>query len=128
MPMSITTPYAPLPQGWKPHQSHLGASTAARLDGRTHPVSNPTAPGFAYGTVKPLTSFRLGMVYGSVPYIRPVTKTYSLQVPMKPQLQGVTPNYSRALNIPGAIGYVPGQAVDVSSLNAIQQKLAQIRQ
>jgi len=119
--------YDGLPTGWKPYTSRLPASTAARLDLTVHPVSNPTAPGFAYGTMKPLNGMKMGMEYGKHPNIAPVGKSFTLQVPMQPQIAGITPNYARSINIPGAISYIPGPSVDQSSLDAIQTQLAMMR-
>ncbi|NCX05789.1 MAG: hypothetical protein EBW68_08440 [Actinobacteria bacterium] len=114
-----------VPKGWAPYISRLPSSVEARTDGRVHPVSNPVAPGYAYGTLKPLTAPKTGMVYGIVPWIRPVTKTFTLQVPMKPQVAGTAPNYARQMAIVGAINYIPGG--DNSGNDAVQAAIAQSR-
>jgi hypothetical protein len=106
------------PKGWTPYQSQLPNSTAARLDGEVHPVSNPTAPGYAYGTVKPLLAPGLGMVRWLVPYLLPVGKTFTLQVPMKPQIQGTTPNTARAIAIQGLLESLPVTGDDSNAVQA----------
>ncbi len=115
------------PKGFAPYQSHVPTGTAQRLDGMTHPVANPTNPGYAYGTVIPVMQSAKGMSmvrwYGM--WTLPVGKNFSNQVPMKPQIQGVTMDPTRATRILGSVSNVPGY--DYSGLAAIQMKLAASR-
>jgi hypothetical protein len=114
------------PQGFAPHDTQrIPASEANRMSGVTHLVPNPTNPGYAYGTVIPLNAYGVGMIRWIQPRLLPVFKTFSNQIRMKPQIQGVTMDATRQQRIPGSVTNVPGY--DYSALGAIQQKLAQTR-
>jgi hypothetical protein len=113
------------PTNFKPYQSRLPNSTAARLDGRVHPVPNPTNPGYAYGTMIPLAAKGVGMIRFQNPRTIPVGKTFSNQVPMKPQIQGVTMDPTRGARIAGSIATITG--ADHSGDDAYQAKLSQAR-
>jgi hypothetical protein len=107
------------PQGWAPHDPNLiPSSVTARTDMQVHPVSNPTAPGYAYGTMKPLLAPKVGMSFGVVPYILPVGKNFTLQVPMKPQIQGVTPMTQRSIAINGLLNSLPVSGDDSNAVQA----------
>jgi hypothetical protein len=106
------------PEGWTPYVARVPSGTSSRLDGQVHPVSNPTAPGYGYGTMKPLLAPKVGMSFGLVPYIIPVGKTFTLQVPMKPQIQGVTPNSTRAIAIQGLLDSLPVTGDDSNAVQA----------
>lgn len=113
------------PTGFTPYQSRRPNSTAARMDGRVHPVPNPTTPGYAYGTMIPLVAKSVGMVRWMNPRTIPVGKTFSGQVPMKAQIQGVTMDPTRGTRIAGSVATVLG--ADHSGDNAYQAKLSQAR-
>jgi hypothetical protein len=113
------------PRGFAPYVSRLPASEAARLDGQTHPVPNPTNPGYAYGTAIPLTQPKVWAVRWYMPWTLPVARTFSNQIPMKPQIAGVTMDVTRGVRVPGSISTVHGG--DYSALDALQAKLAQMK-
>jgi hypothetical protein len=114
-----------VPQGFVPYQSRVPNSTNNRLTYATRLVPNPTNPGYAYGTPIPLTQPKLGLVRWYAPYTLPVGKTFSNQVPMKAQVQGVTMDVTRQQRIPGQVTNVVGY--DYSAVGFIQQKLAQTK-
>lgn len=113
------------PSGFTPYISRVPNSTAARMDGMVHAVPNPTNPGYAYGTLIPLTAKGVGMVRWQNPSTYPVGKTFTNQVPMKPQIQGVTMDPTRGTRISGAISYVLG--ADNRGLDAFQATMANAR-
>jgi hypothetical protein len=58
------------------------------------------------------------MVRWLVPYLIPVGKTFTLQVPMKPQIQGATPNTARAIAIQGLLESLPVTGDDSNAVQA----------
>lgn len=118
-----STGYAPL--GFNPSLYPLPNSTAARIDSRLHPVPNPTNPGYAYGTMFPTVAKGVGMMRWRIPWTIPVGKTFTSQVPMKPQIQGVTLDPTRGTRIAGSINAVLG--ADTAGNDAFQAKLAAAR-
>ena len=113
------------PNGFAPYQSHTPNSTASRMDGQVHSVPNPTNPGYAYGTMIPLVAKGVGMVRWSNPRTIPQGKTFTSQVPMKAQIQGVTMDPTRAMRISGSITQIVG--ADHSADDAYQARLAAAR-
>ncbi len=113
------------PRGFKPYQSHLPHSTENRLSQQTHLVDNPTNPGYAYGTVIPLTATKVGLVRWYLPWTIPVAKTFHNGIRMRPQIHGVTMDPTRRQRVLGSVTNVPGR--DYSGVHAIQARLAAAR-
>jgi hypothetical protein len=120
-------PWSPIPENWQPYYQRVDAATAARMDGMSHPVSNPVNPGFAYGTLIPADSPSVGSRMWTQPYLYPVARTYTLQVPDRAQVQGMTPNPGPSVNVSG---YAPASMFspeDVSAESAIESYLNTLR-